>query len=131
MSFSPSPRLVFLAWESHSGRMPMQRAVCDQQYGSPDIYQISNQKLHRTHRQKRCSNGHKLGRLGLTGGVSPSALTSSCGRRLMRIRSAFSLSCLLSMRARSSLEALSWRGEALARGSRAQGGQRPPHARGT
>lgn len=43
-----------------------------------------------------------------------SALTSSCGRRLMRIRSAFSLSCLLSMRAKRSLEALSWQGEARA-----------------
>lgn len=38
----------------------------------------------------------------------PSSLTSSWGRRLMRILSAFSLSCLLSMRARRSLEALSW-----------------------
>lgn len=43
MSFSPSPCLVFLAWENHSSRMLVQRVVCDQQYG--DIYQISNQKL--------------------------------------------------------------------------------------
>lgn len=49
--------------------------------------------------------------------VSLPALTSSCGRRLMRIRSAFSLSCLLSMRAKRSLEALSWGGAALAEGT--------------
>lgn len=74
----------------------------------------------RTCRQKRSSNGTG-GRLGAqwckAGSVSLSALTSSCGRRLMRIRSAFSLSCLLSMRAKRSLEALSWGGEVLAEGS--------------
>lgn len=50
----------------------------------------------------------------------------------MRIRSAFSLSCLLSMRAKRSLEALSWWGEVLAERSYAllcpgpQGGQKSP-----
>lgn len=39
-----------------------------------------------------------------------SPLTSSLGRMLYRMRSAFSLSCLLSMMASSSLEALFWGG---------------------
>lgn len=84
------------------------------------VFGLQTRNCSRTCRQKRSSNGTG-GRLGAqwgkAGSVSLSALTSSCGRRLMRIRSAFSLSCLLSMRAKRSLEALSWGGEVLAEGS--------------
>lgn len=62
----------------------------------------AKQKLQHDPGQRRFSHG-----LGAQGDI-PSSLTSSWGRRLMRILSAFSLSCLLSMRARRSLEALSW-----------------------
>lgn len=62
----------------------------------------AKQKLQQDPGQRKLSRG-----LGARWDV-PSSLTSSWGRRLMRMRSAFSLSCLLSMRARRSLEALSW-----------------------
>lgn len=93
---------------------PLGKAACaggsDQQHGRGDAYWLQTKNRTRTCREKSSGNGEQ------PGGVSLSALTSSCGRRLMRIRSAFSLSCLLSMRARRSLEALSCRGEALAEG---------------
>lgn len=94
--------------------------VCKQCQGSTrGGFGVASQKLHQEPEvQELQQEPQAQGLTGARGGsftLPPhSALTSSCGRRLMRIRSAFSLSCLLSMRAKRSLEALSWQGEARA-----------------
>lgn len=95
-------------WENHLARMLVQKAATSSTADEMLLGCKPETASGPPGRRGPGVGGEAGGSAGQGWGVSLSALTSSCGRRLMRIRSAFSLSCLLSMRAKRSLEALSW-----------------------